>query len=358
VFVERAADVPGPPAPPFTPEEWLAYDAAHGGALDGTLFDASRGYRGPGERTPVRVWRVPWRERAYRHIEGPLGDDEIARYRELAASWVEHATQHGWDRTKFVAYLFDEVDTPQDTGGPRVLDPEVVRRAHVEIERVQVAIDEGAPGRRIDLMWVGQADPGGWAGKPGLDLVGKIRHWVSAGQAAEPRFLTARAKAGESAWFYHGGHPFVGVHVVNAPGTELRSWGWIAARYELTGVLMWAVNFGHRARPYATPSASPIDDRFGNGTLIYPGAKLPSIGMPARPEPVPSMRLKAWRTGLQEADLAALGRLAGRGAAVDRVLSHVIPRALARGRGRAAWPRDAGAWQDARLRLLDLAAPP
>jgi hypothetical protein len=357
VFVEREGEAPGPPAPPFGPDEWASYDAAHAGALDGSLFDPALGYRGPGQHTPAGIWRVPWPERAYRQIPAPLPDAEIARYRALAAAWDEHAAARGWRDSRFVAYLFDEVDTPQDLEGPRAIDPVTVRRAHVEIRRVQEALDAGARRQRIDLMWVGQADPGGWIGRQGLDLTGTIRLWVPAAAAAAPPFLRARVRAGEGAWFYHGGHPFVGVHVVNAPGTELRAWGWIAARYGLTGMLMWAVNLGHPARPYALPSATATDDRFGNGTLFYPGGKLPTIGVPARAEPVPSMRLKAWRAGLQDADLAALGRAAGRGAAVDRVLCTIVPRALAEGRGRAAWSRDPEAWHRARLRLLDLAQP-
>lgn len=356
VFVEREGPGLGPPPPPFGPDEWAAYDAAHAGALDGSLFDPTRGYRGPGASTPVGVWRLPWPERAYRRIPGPLPDAEIERYRTTAAAWDEHAAQHGWDDTRFVAYLFDEVDTPQDLEGPRALDPEVVRRAHVEMRRVQEALDAGARRRRVDLLWVGQADPGAWGGRRGLDLTGTIRLWVPAAAAASPAFLRARVRAGEGAWFYHGGHPFIGVTVVNAPGTELRTWGWIAARYGLTGMLLWAVNFGDPGLPYALPSADPFDDRFGNGLLFYPGAKLPTIGISARAEPVPSMRLKALRAGLQDADLAALGRQAGRGADVDRVLAATVPRALAEGRGRAAWARDPAAWQRARLRLLEIAS--
>ncbi len=68
------------------------------------------------------------------------------------------------------------------------------------------------------------------------------------------------------------------------------------------------------------------------------------------------MRLKALRAGLQDADLAALGRQAGRAADVDRVLAATVPRALAEGRGRPAWAREAEAWQRARLRLLEIAS--
>ena len=36
-------------------------------------------------------------------------------------------------------------------------------------------------------------------------------------------FLQPRVVAGETAWFYHDGHPTVGVHGVNATGVELRT---------------------------------------------------------------------------------------------------------------------------------------
>jgi hypothetical protein len=54
-------------------------------------------------------------------------------------------------------------------------------------------------------------------------LRGIIRWWSPNGLAADARFLAERVKAGETAWFYHHGHPANGVHAVNATGVELRT---------------------------------------------------------------------------------------------------------------------------------------
>ncbi|MBI2895764.1 MAG: DUF4091 domain-containing protein [Deltaproteobacteria bacterium] len=354
VFIERSSEAIGP-----DPTAWAAYDLAFGAALDGSLFTREGGYVGPGASEPVAVWRTPWPQPYDGALERPLIDDEVRRYEQYAREWDEHASERGWSRTAFFAYVFDEIDGPQDSvgegGEARQPSREYLAMAHEQIRRVQAALDAGARHARIDLLWTGHTDPGSWRQRPGLDLVGTIRRWAPSGEAASPSFLSERVRSGEKAWFYHAGHPHLGVHSINASGIELRAWGAIAVRYGLGGHLVWAANFSDPRRPYDHPSYRRDDDRFGNGTLFYPGARLATIGLPARAEPVPSMRLKAWRSGLQDADLVALARAAGHGAEAKRLLDALVPRALADARGPAAWPDDTGAWHQFHRRLLELA---
>jgi hypothetical protein len=136
----------------------------------------------------------------------------------------------------------------------------------------------------------------------------------------------------------------------------MRTWGVISARYHFDGQLMWAVNLGNDEQPFALPSYKDDDDRFGNGVMLYPGNQLPKIGFPATPGPMPSMRLKAWRRGLQDAELAVLARTTDKQSEVDELLKTMIPNALSDARDEAEWPNDPAQWIDFHLELLRLAS--
>lgn len=350
VFIERAARAPA---------TWESYDRAHGPALDGTLFTASHGYSGPGEGTPVSTWRTPWPQIYNGRLDAPLSDEQLAQYERLAGDWDHRVEERGWARTRYFAYLFDEVDGPTDEGAAPSSSShdEYVVMAHRQMARVQQALDRGARRHAIDLIWTSHSNPAQWAGRAGLDLAGTIRLWCPNAQAAPPEYLAERIAHGERAWFYHAGHPSVGAHSINVPGFEMRTWGVIAARYGLTGFLLWAANLSDADDPFRSPSYKAGDDRFGNGTLVYPGNRLPKIGLPATPGPIPSVRLKMLRRGIQDADLAALARRAGRGAEIDRLLRETVPAALADAHGRPTWPSNLAAWDSFHSRLLALAQP-
>ena len=352
IFLERVASEPDAAA-------LERHAEIHGPALDGELFTAAAGYSGPGEGTPVGVWRTPWPQTYDLEVARALTPDEIARYRALAGDWARLAAREGWNATRWFAYVFDEVDGPAALEG---LDGTSARRAylarvHEDMRRVQRALDEGAPNDPIDLIWTSHANPARWTDDPALDLRGAIRLWAPNAHAADTAFLAERVAAGERAWFYHSGHPAVGAHAINLPGTDLRSWGVAGARYGFQGQLMWAINFGDDERPYAAPTWRATDDRFGNGTLVYPGNRLGDIGYARAPGPVPSMRLKAWRRGLQDAELYRLARERD-AAAADALLLEIVPRAFTdaveTGVSGQAWATDVAAWEDFRDALLDL----
>ena len=365
VFIERMGELKGldeldeDPAP----GAWAAYDKAFGPALTGELFKPARGYlSGPGQGVPVSAWRTPWVQPYNGRLKKLLSKEEVERYEKLARAFATHAAEKKW-KAYFFAYIFDEVEggtdvDSDDRRGEAAAedDDEYLKMAHEQMRWVQEALDRGAKPGRIDLMWTSHANPAAWARSPGIDLSGIIRLWVPNAAAADTTFLPKRAVgANEQIWFYHEGHPSVGVHAINASGVEMRTWGVIAARYGFTGTFMWAVNLGDTEEPYRKPSYKNSDDRFGNGTLVYPGAGLPSIGRKPLDEPVPSMRLKMWRRGLQDAELA---RLAGKKnlKAVQALLKGVIPRALSEGKDAAAWPTDSAKWHAFRVKLLELAS--
>lgn len=357
VFMERTPDIP-------TGEKRDNYIRTFSPVLSGKLFTTEYGYIGTGQNTPVSVWRTPWPQAYNVTLEAALNDAVLERYKALSREWAETVHQQGWAETRFFAYIFDEVDGPHSGPDTKSENETYLAMVHQQMERmqqtidagVQQAIDAGAPQTDIDLLWTSHANPASWAGKAELDLTGKVRLWSPNASAADPGFLAERISEGNKAWFYHSGHPAVGAHSINASGIEMRTWGVIAARYGLQGNFMWAVNLGSDERPFAEPSYKPDDDRFGNGVMVYPGNQLDKIGFDKAPGPIPSMRLKAWRRGLQDAELFLLAKEQD-SVAADALIEMMIPAALADAEGKAQWPQDPAAWIDFKAALLVLASP-
>ncbi|MEZ4360896.1 MAG: hypothetical protein R3B48_12005 [Kofleriaceae bacterium] len=178
-----------------------------------------------------------------------------------------------------------------------------------------------------------------------------------------PRNRAARARR----WTYNGRPPLAGSMVVDAADLDLRTWGWIAWRWDVPLWYVWDALYWHDrhnarraklARPGRPldPSADAVsfDDGtdHGNldGVLALPGDR----ARPCRP----TLRLKALRRGLYERLLleAASCTPAAR-AAADALAKTLVPVALADARGtRATAPKSAAAWSAARTQLLELAS--
>ncbi len=155
-------------------------------------------------------------------------------------------------------------------------------------------------------------------------------------------------------WTYNGRPPQAGSMIIDTDGVALRTWGWIGERYDLELWYAWeGLYFTDRYNEADAPTdlmATPItfDERRkggtdwgnGDGLLAYPGA-------------VPSLRLEALRRGLQDRLLLRKLASCGGGDEAAGMVRAMIPRALAEGRGAAAWPRDEAVWETARRTLID-----
>jgi len=348
VFMERTPELPDK-------QGWQDYINTYQSTLDGSLFTDQYGYRGTGENTPVTVWRTPWPQEFNVKLNAPLNRDDFDRYERLSQAWKQTTSDQGWHRTHFFAYVFDEVDGPDNSKSSKAERHQYLAMVHEQMDLLQRAIDAGTKDTSLDLLWTSHSNPAIWESDPLLDLSNKVRLWSPNASAADPTFLRKRMRSGDAAWFYHSGHPAVGAHSINASGIDMRTWGVIGARYGMTGQFMWAVNLGNDDKPFAQPSYKPEDDRFGNGVLVYPGNQLDKIGFAKIPGPIPSMRLKTWRRGLQDAELFFLAQK-NHPIAARNLLHSMVPDALAEARGDASWPTQPAAWIDFKLRLLELAS--
>jgi hypothetical protein len=164
--------------------------------------------------------------------------------------------------------------------------------------------------------------------------------------------LDDRRARGERFFTYNGRPPEAGSMVLDTHGTALRTWGWIAERY---GIELWYAWEGlyftdryNRGGPtdvmidpltFDERSRGGSDYGNGDGLLVYPG-------------PLPSLRLKALRRGLQ--DRLLLRELAGCGAAGEAraIVAQAVPRALGEAGGEPSWSLEEPAWEDARREVL------
>lgn len=355
--------------------DWSRYTPYVDPILKGTLFTEAEGYHGPCAGQGPAFFPAPFIEAFYgaaalnRHLDqghGHLEGALLNTWRDNAAAFRREVEANGWQNVRFFTYIFDEVDGPGDRGLGNVPLSSIIA-AHGAMQAVQRALDEGAGGPCIHLVWTSHADPDQWIGT-GADLRDVIRWWVPNGNALNTRFFSLIAdRPDQTIWFYHSGRPAVGNHTINQTGVDLRLWGLLCRRYRVDGSFWWSMmDFAGRYdtpgfNPYDHPVYNKNDTRWGNGVLFYPGMRLTQIG--ARRNiagPVSSMRMKSYRRGLQDYEYCWLADRAGRSAQVDAVLKALIPRAFGEAAGlkQAAWSEAPADYEAARRRIADLVAAP
>ena len=126
------------------------------------------------------------------------------------------------------------------------------------------------------------------------------------------------------------------------------TWGLMCWKYKLNGAFWWSMLCTWRPQHvFEDPCYKDGDDRWGNGTLIYPGKRLPVVGFKAIDGPVPSFRMKSYRRGLQDYEyLWLLSNLKGSSADADALLDKVIRAGLTKADGFKApgWSKDPADW--------------
>ena len=168
-----------------------------------------------------------------------------------------------------------------------------------------------------------------------------------------PNTARVRAPRGERFWTYNGRPPSAGSLILDTDGVALRTWGWIAERYDVELWHAWEglyfsdrYNGGGKTNvendPLTFDERSRGGSDFGNGdgVLVYPG-------------PLPSLRLKALRRGLQDRLLLRELRRCGGGNVADRTVRRMVPTALGEAHGAASWSVDESVWERARQDVLD-----
>jgi Glycoside hydrolase 123, catalytic domain len=295
--------------------DWRRYDALNGPVLDGSLF---------ADREPPSLWKVGgghwWGARpgdppnfgGDHNADTDLTPAHRRALREYAAEIERHFRERRWAQPTLFTYWVDEPDFEEHPNYAPLI------KAFGDVLN--------ATGTRIKpLLTAGPEE------KP--ELHGAVGIWATPAGDYIPSEMRRRQQAGDRTWFYQQHEPFVGGQSVDDEGLAMRTWPWIAWRYGVDGIFLWAGNFWNED-PYHDPK-NWNRNLLGNGILFYPGRLLPTLGFPAIRGPVSSIRMKSLRRGLQDFEYFYLLRSLGGNA--DPAVARVVRSALNEKGWRPSW---------------------
>lgn len=168
-----------------------------------------------------------------------------------------------------------------------------------------------------------------------------------------PVIRNDRERLGERFWTYNGRPPAAGSMIIDTEGAALRTWGWIAQRYDIDLWYAWeglyfSDRYNHGGPTDVMVDPVTFDERSkggsdwgnGDGVLAYPG-------------PLPSLRLKVLRRGLEDRLLLRELEGCGAGELARDIVRRTVPRALGEALEIPAWPTTEVDWEHARNDVLD-----
>jgi hypothetical protein len=298
--------------------DWSGFDALTGAMLDGSLFP---------QAPPATSFRMPWSPPG-------LSPSEIQAYhRDMAA----HMRERGWLERMFY-YSVDE---------PLIADYPEIRERYMELKAadpgIRVMITEPySPSLESfcdiwcpDLPYAGDS-------LPGLPFFYK-----GSGPRAEwqlhfpPVFYEWQRRTGKQTWMYVCNTAvmldFPNLFI-DVPAASHRVIPWVMRRYGFMGFLYWTLNYAYGAANDPWKDQDFLLDQ-GEGNLLYPG--LPGRDFVDAHMPVPSLRLKLLREGLEDYEYLAMLDGAGLSAKADALARSIAPSSL-------AWKRGMGAYAVAR----------
>jgi hypothetical protein len=140
-------------------------------------------------------------------------------------------------------------------------------------------------------------------------MLGRVNIWCPHylyldGFPGAREFLKVRRNAGEAYWWYICNNPRRSMNniQIDMPALPHRILFWQQKREGIQGFLFWAINYWNRQfihDPWQDQDTLG-DDLYGDGSLVYPGAK---IGVPG---PVGSLRMEVIRDGIEDFDALTL----------------------------------------------------
>ncbi|PID38965.1 MAG: hypothetical protein CSB49_02755 [Proteobacteria bacterium] len=293
--------------------------------LTGVAFTRAAGYEGPGEGLGQDMYSV-----------STFGIHDLSR--DEAERWLAFFARHGAKAEVFY-YGKDEPQSAKDFA-------EVRRRAAAA--KPMATFVTTSP--RDDLAEVD------------IFCAGTNQFSVKAARHAE--------RKGKRVWVYNGNRPFSGTFVTDDVLAALRVNPWIQHRYGIPRWFFWEATYykdfqGKRGQVdiWNQPlnfSNKHGDEHHGDGLLVYPGRdrRFPRSDR-GFDFPLPSLRLKAWRRGIQDVEYLVLLEAKGRGAFARTVAETMVPRALSDELSEddpVSWPEDGERWIRARKLLFSALA--
>jgi len=278
---------------------WETYDRTVSGYLDGTAF---------ADRERVSGWPIP--ADASFPPPGSYGSANSPAYAAVLKEYMRqsavHFRQKGWFDSHVV---WTGPPDPAKTEPPERVKTfgSLVRNADAKLRLLTTTIPQSMA-------------PFGWQNHrfdPAIaDLVSI---WSPPARFYDAATMTKRRATGRTTWMTIDRPPFSPSLAICAPRVDPRALAWQAFRYDIGGVVIPRIN-DWSGNPFST--AVPADRQW----LIYPGKPFQIAG------PIPSVRLKQLRRGLQDLEYLTLLKRLGAG-----TMAQTLARALFRYGGSAAY---------------------
>ncbi len=229
-----------------------------------------------------------------------------------------------------------------------------------------IPIDEPGPKRRAEVRALADAVHAAGGGPKTFRFAVTDEPRPEYGDAIDLYIHWNAARLGDTRerWTYNGKPPRAGSMVVDTQTPGMRTWGWIAHRYNIPVWYVWDALYWHdrhnnKRKKIALPGPAldikrdsvSFDDGEDHGNLDG------VLTFAANGRCQPTLRLAALRRGLQDRTLLELAAKCHPKETAE-LAAKIIPRALgdAPSEGKPAWPTDEAAWEAARKQLLELAS--
>jgi len=313
--------------------DWAAYDARLARYFDGQAFTAEQGYWGPGVGVPIPHIQLPFNcNKRGRKGGWPVAMEGDRLTAEGEAVWLEACRQF---REHFDAHpVWRTVRKIVFLGG---LDESYYQAAYDKMIYFSKLLRKG-----LGEGWFQYRIDGGYNSPAMRQLHPYVNLWVchTAGWH-QPKMLNFRGKGVET-WFYGplvyerrgnsgcGSNTFTDLDLLVNRGI-----GWCAWKHR-SGYCQWEFD-AHYIRapkrvdrptePWDVRWTDPVNCRYGSGPSEYNGSGLliyrgELAGRPGHP--IPSIRLKAQRRGMQDYEYFWLLRKANQEKLADRLVDSIV----------------------------------
>lgn len=326
--------------------DWERFDLRWGKYFDGSAF-----VEGPGKGQAVshillpfdaRVWRADKTKRWWGHnwpfpLPGDSTDQHFtpeydAAFCEKLLEFENHFVQNGWENINMLFWP-EGVDEPQADLGEVGLKPLNMARHYGRLlelsgtSRIKYRLDIGGGLHSItDLNGDGKIEPDT---KEVVDYIQDVVDvWNCSGKWIEPEILNMRAEENRwtDVWYYNGYPPATGTMMINGESLGFRNWQWIVWKYKLSGACDWEFGLTQGKDVFRQTITNDAEGYpYLRNMYIYPGDQIGLFG-----EPLPSIRLKMIRRGLQDYEYFWLltEKNNDGGEAADKVVNRIVKRGL------------------------------
>ncbi len=168
-------------------------------------------------------------------------------------------------------------------------------------------------------------------------------------------------------WIYNGARPYSGSFAIDDVAISTRVNPWIQYNDRIERWFYWdstyyldfqggrgAIDVGKEAQNFSNRHGDHLN---GDGLLFYPGRDFlfpaSDVGVDG---PLPSIRLKNWRRGIEDVEYLVMARAAGYSLQVDALLAALLPQTLdsVSASSAVSWPEEGRRWDLARRYLFEL----